>query len=63
MSRLSLVFLLRGEANCCVFPETGHPPMTTGAWREGLGRYRAYGVNCLRFHSWCPPEAAFAAGG
>lgn len=55
------VFLLRGEANCCVFPETGHPPMTTGAWREVLGRYRAYGVNCLRFHSWCPPEAAFAA--
>lgn len=51
------VFLLRGEANCCVFPETGHPPMTTGAWREVLGRYRAYGVNCLRFHSWCPPEA------
>ncbi len=30
------VFLLRGEANCCVFPETGHPPMTTGAWREVL---------------------------
>lgn len=54
-------FFLRGEANCAVFPETGYPPMTVGAWREILLRYRAYGINCMRFHSHCPPEAAFTA--
>lgn len=54
-------FFLRGEANCCVFPRTGHPPMEKSAWLEILRRYQAYGVNCMRFHSWCPPEAAFAA--
>jgi len=52
---------LRSEANCAEFPETGHPPMTVEEWEEILKRYRAYGVNCMRFHSHCPPEAAFAA--
>lgn len=52
---------LRGEANCCVFPRTGHPPMDKAAWAGLLAQYAAYGVNCVRFHSWCPPEAAFAA--
>lgn len=54
-------FFLRGEANCAVFPETGHPPMAVDAWREILLLYRSYGVNCMRFHSHCPPEAAFTA--
>lgn len=52
---------LRSEANCAVFPETGHPPMTVEAWREVLSTYRSYGVNCMRFHSHTPPEAAFTA--
>ena len=52
---------LRSEANCAVFPETGYIPMEKEAWKEILGKYRAYGVNCMRFHSHCPPEAAFAA--
>lgn len=52
---------LRGEANCCVFPEEGHPPMTEEGWRRVLAVYASYGVNCMRFHSWCPPEAAFFA--
>ncbi|WP_440199923.1 hypothetical protein [Anaerocolumna jejuensis] len=52
---------LRSEANCCVFPETGHMPLTVEEWEAILNRYKAYGVNCLRFHSHCPPEAAFAA--
>lgn len=52
---------LRSEANCAVFPETGHPPMTVDAWRAILKTYRGYGVNCMRFHSHCPPEAAFSA--
>ena len=55
------VFFLRGEANCCVFPETGHPPMDVAGWREALQTYASYGVNCMRFHSHCPPEAAFEA--
>lgn len=54
-------FFLRGEANCAVFPETGYPPMTRDAWRQILLLYRSYGVNCVRFHSHCPPEAAFTA--
>ncbi len=52
---------LRSEANCAVFPETGYCPMDREAWREILSRYQAYGVNCMRFHSHCPPEAAFEA--
>ncbi len=55
------VFFLRGEANCCEFPETGHPPMTVGEWRDVLQTYASYGVNCMRFHSHCPPDAAFDA--
>lgn len=52
---------LRGEANCAVFPETGYCPMEKDEWKEILRKYREYGVNCMRFHSHCPPEAAFAA--
>ncbi len=52
---------LRSEANCAAFPETGYPPMTVEAWEEIIRQYQAYGVNCLRFHSHCPPEAAFTA--
>ena len=52
---------LRGETNCAVFPETGYPPMDESSWVEILNKYRAYGVNCVRFHSHCPPEAAFTA--
>lgn len=54
-------FFLRGEANCAVFPETGYPPMDKESWKAILQKYREYGVNCMRFHSHCPPEAAFAA--
>ena len=52
---------LRGETNCAVFPETGYPPMEVDSWREILLTYQAYGVNIMRFHSHCPPEAAFKA--
>lgn len=52
---------LRSEANCAVFPETGYCPMNAAAWKAILEKYRAYGVNCMRFHSHCPPEAAFTA--
>ena len=52
---------LRGEANCAEYPETGHPPMTIPEWKEMLLKYRSYGINFVRFHSYCEPEAAFAA--
>jgi len=61
-NRLALngrAFFLRGEANCAEFPETGYPPMDEAAWRHILETYQSYGVNCMRFHSHCPPEAAF----
>ena len=52
---------LRGEANCAEYPETGHPPMTIPEWKEMLLKYRSYGINFVRFHSHCEPEASFAA--
>lgn len=53
---------LRSEANCAVFPETGYPPMDLDSWMKIFRRYQDYGVNCVRFHSYCPPQAAFEAG-
>lgn len=52
---------LRGETNCCVFPETGYMPMTVDEWKDVLSKYISYGVNIVRFHSHCPPDAAFTA--
>jgi hypothetical protein len=52
---------IRGTLECCIFPRTGHPPTDVAAWRRLVGTAKAHGLNCLRFHSWCPPEAAFTA--
>ncbi|HOH65743.1 MAG TPA: hypothetical protein PLX34_16960, partial [Sedimentisphaerales bacterium] len=52
---------LRGTLECCIFPLTGYPPTDVGAWRKVLAAAKAHGLNHLRFHSWCPPEAAFLA--
>lgn len=52
---------LRGEVNCAEFPESGHCPMSVEEWTRILELYKQYGVNCVRFHSHCPPEAAFTA--
>lgn len=52
---------LRGEANCAVYPETGYCPMSVEEWTEILTTYKSYGINFVRFHSHCPPEAAFTA--
>ena len=54
--------LLRGPVDECVYPLTGYPPMDKAAWRRVLGICQSYGFNHMRFHSWCPPEAAFEAG-
>ncbi len=52
---------LRGKHDACVFPYTGHVPMDLVAWRSYLQICKGYGINHIRFHSWCPPEAAFMA--
>lgn len=52
---------LRGKHDACVWPEHGHVAMTDSEWLWYLGICQDYGINHLRFHSWCPPEAAFVA--
>jgi len=51
---------LRGKHDGCVFPLTAHPPMDEAGWQKYFATVQAYGLNHVRFHSWCPPEAAFA---
>ena len=52
---------LRGTHEGCQFPLTGYPPTDVESWRKIFEVCRAYGLNHMRFHSWCPPEAAFTA--
>ncbi|QTE38181.1 glycoside hydrolase family 2 TIM barrel-domain containing protein [Mucilaginibacter gossypii] len=52
---------LRGTVNNCEFPLTGYPPTTEAEWDRIFKICREHGLNHMRFHSWCPPEAAFAA--
>lgn len=51
----------RGTLDCCVYPLTGYPPMDIDGWRRIIRTCQSHGLNHIRFHSWCPPEAAFAA--
>jgi len=53
---------LRGTLECCIFPLTGYPPTDINSWMKVLQTFKDYGLNTVRFHSWCPPEAAFIAG-
>ena len=52
---------LRGTVENCCFPETGYPPTDEESWMSILTKVKEYGLNHVRFHSYCPPEAAFAA--
>ena len=51
----------RGTLDCAAFPKTGHPPTDVAEWKRIIGMAKSYGLNLIRFHSWCPPEAAFQA--
>jgi hypothetical protein len=51
----------RGTLECCIFPKTGHPPTDVGEWERIIGVAKSCGLNLIRFHSYCPPEAAFEA--
>lgn len=50
---------LRGTLECCVFPLTGTPPTDNAGWLNTFEAARNHGLNHLRFHSYCPPDAAF----
>ncbi len=52
---------MRGTVESCCFPETGYPPTDEASWLRIFEKCREYGLNHMRFHSYCPPEAAFAA--
>ncbi len=52
---------LRGTLECAIFPKTGYPSTNAGDWERIFRIARSYGLNAFRFHSWCPPEAAFVA--
>ncbi len=52
---------VRGTLECAIFPKTGHPPTDVASWRRVVRIAKAHGLNAIRFHSWCPPEAAFRA--
>ena len=52
---------IRGTLDCSIFPKTGHPPVDVAEWKRIMGVAKAHGLNSIRFHSWCPPEAAFVA--
>ena len=52
---------MRGTLECCIFPKTGYPPTDAAGWDKVFGTLKEYGLNHIRFHSWCPPEAAFAS--
>ncbi|MDR2026134.1 MAG: beta-galactosidase [Prevotellaceae bacterium] len=50
---------LRGTLECCIFPLTGYPSTDVAYWEKIYRRCREFGLNHVRFHSWCPPEVAF----
>jgi beta-galactosidase len=51
----------RGTHEGCSFPLTGYPPTDVQSWKKIFRVVKDYGLNHVRFHSWCPPEAAFTA--
>lgn len=53
--------LVRGTVGNCCFPETGYPPTDEASWTAIFEKCKEYGLNTMRFHSYCPPEAAFTA--
>ena len=52
---------IRGTLECCIFPLAGHPPTDVESWKRIIRIAKAHGLNLIRFHSYCPPEAAFVA--
>ena len=53
--------VLRGTVENCDFPLTGYAPMDEKSWERVFRICKSFGLNHMRFHSYCPPEAAFEA--
>lgn len=53
--------MLRGKHDGLIFPLTGYAPTDTNEWIRILSIAKDYGINHYRFHTCCPPEAAFVA--
>ena len=51
----------RGTHSGGDFPLTGYPPTDVKSWLALFEICKKWGLNHMRFHSWCPPEAAFEA--
>jgi beta-galactosidase len=52
---------LRGTHSGGDFPLTGYPATDVASWKKIIQTCKNFGLNHMRFHSWCPPEAAFTA--
>ncbi len=52
---------MRGTLDCGSFPVNGYPFMKKEEWLQILKTTKEYGINHIRFHTWCPPKAAFDA--
>lgn len=50
---------LRGTVENAAFPKTGYAPVDDASWERIFRILKDYGMNHMRFHSWCPPAAAF----
>lgn len=55
------IIFLRGTLECAIFPKTGYPSTSVKEWTKIFNKCKEYGLNHMRFHSWCPPDAAFTA--
>lgn len=53
--------MMRGTVENALFPLTGYPPMDLASWERVFRVCKSFGLNHMRFHSYCPPEAAFEA--
>jgi hypothetical protein len=52
---------LRGKHDGQVFPHQGYAPMNVDEWVKILRLLKDWGINHIRCHTWCPPEACFTA--
>ncbi len=52
---------LRGNHHGGDFPLTGYPPTDVAYWKKVFQVHKDFGLNHVRFHSFCPPKAAFEA--
>lgn len=52
---------LRGKVDNLLYPKAGYTPTDVASWMTILGIAKEYGINHYRYHTACPPDAAFTA--